>query len=88
VPGKYQTGILDTNIAWAFAPLTQKFAYTAEVSPNFHKKGRAAMEFLAEGTKDTAWLVERGISIVYSPAEVNNQALSKVNHNTYLLIRE
>ena len=88
VPEKYQTGILDTNVAWAFAPLTQKFAYTAEVSPNFHMKGRAAMEFLAEGAEDTNWLVERGISIVYSAEEVNTAHLSKVNHNTYLLIND
>jgi hypothetical protein len=88
VPEKYQTGILDTNIAWAFAPLTRKFAYTAEVAPNFHMKGRAAMEFLTEGAEDTEWLVERGISIVYSPGEVNNEELSKLNRNTYILIRE
>ena len=88
VPPSHQIGILDTHEAWPFAAITKKFAYTAEVAPNFHAKGRSAMEFLDNGAKDTKWLVERGISIVYSSGEVENDELIKVNHNTYLLLSE
>ncbi|MFC1990726.1 hypothetical protein ACFLU9_01070 [Chloroflexota bacterium] len=87
-PPQYQVGVLDTAKAWAFAAVTGKFAYTAEVSPNFHAKGRSAMEFLENGARDTSWLVERGINIVYSSEEIDNNQLIKVNNNLYLLARD
>ncbi len=85
VPQKYQIGILDTHQAWAFAAISGKFAYTAEISPNFHAMGRSAMEFLEGGAKDTSWLEERGITIVYTAEPVDNAKLIKVSNNTYLL---
>ena len=86
VPPQYQIGVLDTNMAWSFAAITQKYAYTAEVAPNFHAEGRAAMKFLENGARDTSWLIERGIDMVYSPEPVENDELIKVNNNLYLLV--
>ena len=88
VPPQYQIGVLDTGRAWAFAAVTKKLAYTAEVAPNFHAKGRSAMEFLNNGARDASWLVERGISIVYTPQVVDNNQLIKVSNNLYLLVEE
>ncbi len=88
VPPSYQIGILDTNQAWPFAAITGKYAYTAEVAPNFHDKGRRAMEFLETGAKDTLWLNSRGISLVYSHEEVSNDDLIKINKDLYLLVED
>jgi len=86
VPPSYQIGILDTHEAWPFAAITKKFAYTAEVAPNFHAKGRSAMEFLETGSKDTSWLLEEGITIIYTSEAVENNNLIRVNDRTYLLV--
>lgn len=85
VPLQYQIGVLDTGVAWAFASVSGKFAYTTEVAPNFHEKGRSAMIFLHDGARDTSWLEDRGITIVYSPGTVENKELIKVHNNVYLL---
>lgn len=86
VPPSHQIGILDTHEAWPFAAITKKFAYTAEVAPNFHTKGRSAMEFLETGSKDTSWLLEEGITIIYTSEVVENNDLIKVNNRIYLLV--
>ena len=85
MPSQYQIGVLKTDTAWAFAAVTGKFAYTTEVAPNFHEKGRSARAFLHEGAKDTAWLKERGITIVYAPGTIDNSDLIKVHNSFYLL---
>ncbi|MBM3131521.1 MAG: hypothetical protein FJZ95_00605 [Chloroflexi bacterium] len=87
VSSEYDVCVLDTGEAWAFASVTGKYAYTAEVAPNFHDKGRSAMEFLADGATDTAWLAERGIDMVYSKSPVENNDLVQVHDNVYLLMR-
>jgi len=86
VPPSYQIGVLDTHQAWAFAAITGKYAYTAEVAPNFHDKGRRAMEFLETGAEDTSWLLKERISIIYTSEAVANTELIKVNNSTYLLV--
>ena len=44
------------------------------------------MEFFQGGAMDTSWLVENGISIVYTSGVVENNKLIKVNRNLYLLV--
>ena len=88
VPPSYQIGILDTYQAWPFAAITGKYAYTAEVAPNFHDKGRRAMEFLETGAKDTLWLRKERIEIIYTSEVVANTELIKVNNSTYLLVHK
>jgi len=87
VPRQYNVGVLDTGVAWAFASVSGKFAYTAEVAPNFHDKGRSAMAFLHDGARDTSWLQDRGITIVYTPQAIENSDLIKVHNNVYLLAK-
>ncbi len=86
VPDQYGIGVLHTSVAWPFASVSGKFAYTAEVAPNFHAKGRSAMEFLQDGASDTSWLKERGIAIVYTPQAIEDSELIKVHNNVYLLV--
>jgi len=87
VPDQYEMAAVDTGVAWAFASVTEKLTYTAEVAPNFHPEGRSTMRFLSAGANDTSWLEERGISIVYSSAAVRNNELAEVHDNVYLLTR-
>ena len=86
VPPSHQIGVLHTGEAWAFAAVSGKLAHTTEIAPNFHAKGRSAMEFLNNGAQDTSWLRARGISMVYTPVMVDNNQLIKVNNNLYLLL--
>jgi len=86
VPAQYSIGVLDTGVAWSFASVSGKFAYTAEVAPNFHDEGRSAMKFLQDGASDTSWLKENGITIVYTPWAIENSELMKVHNNVYLLV--
>lgn len=86
VPPQYDIGVLDTGVAWPFASVSGKFAYTAEVAPNFHAEGRSAMKFLQDGASDTSWLKEKGITIVYTPRAIENNELIKVHNNVYLLV--
>jgi hypothetical protein len=79
-------GVLNTSEAWAFASVSGKFAYTSEISPNFHAKGRSAMEFLRGGANDVLWLKERGIDIVYASRANDSDELVKVHNNVYLLV--
>jgi len=44
-----------------------------------------AYEFLRGGCTDTAFLREKGISIVYTRQECNNPGLVEVRENVYLL---
>jgi len=86
VPAQYGIGVLDTFVAWPFASVSGKFAYTAEIAPNLHAEGRSAMKFLQDGASDTSWLKERGITIVCTPWGVENNELIKVHNNVYLLV--
>jgi len=87
VSSDYEIALLDTSVAWPFAAVTGKYAYTAEVAPNFHPTGRSAMEFLQDGVTDTSWLEQRSITIVYSPNPIKNEDLAEVRDSVYLLIK-
>lgn len=87
VPSEYDVALLDTGVAWVFGAVTDRYAYAAEVAPNYHPRGRSAMEFLRDGAPDTSWLEERGITIVYSPGPIKNEELVEVRDNVYLLTK-
>lgn len=86
VAAEFNLAVLHTSEAWAFAPVTGKYVYAAEAWPETNAKGRAAMEFLIDGAKDTEWLRRNGIRIVYAEGRVENDSLTPVHRNTYLLI--
>lgn len=76
--------ILDPWKATAFAALTGKNIYTR--THEFPRpKDREATKFLEEGCQDTAFLKEKGISIVYNRKDCQNPALAQVRENIYLL---
>jgi hypothetical protein len=86
VTPRYQTGIADMGLNCPFAAVSGKNVYTSEVSRHFRSKEPPATEFLTNGATDTRWLLEEGISIVYTGQPVVNDHLNKVNRNLYLLI--
>lgn len=86
VPPQYDTCLVDKGMAWAFAPVTGKFGYYAEIAPNPHPEGRSVMEFLQNGLTDTSWLKDRDIDMVYTQGLVQNDDLVEVHNNVYLLM--
>lgn len=85
VGAEYRTAVLNTGDAWAFAPLTGKYVFAAEAVPHYTAEGRSAMAFLASDAKDSLWLRDHGISIVYTPGDVLNEDLELVHERVYVV---
>lgn len=84
VDSSYDKAILDPWKSTAFTAITGKTVYTrigAKPGPSDEK----AYEFLRGGCSDTAFLREKGISIVYTQWECRNSDLEKVRNEVYLL---
>ena len=80
----YEKTILDPWKATAFTAITGKDVYTrihAFPKPSDEK----ASKFLEEGSSDTTFLRENGISIIYTRGEVHNPDLIEARENIYLL---
>lgn len=80
----YDKAILDPWKATAFTAITEKHVYTRIHAFPTHSD-RKAYEFLRGGCTDTAFLRERGISIVYNRGSCSNPDLVEVRENIYLL---
>ena len=80
----YDNAILDPWKATAFTAITEKTVYTRiHVAPGAEdEKARA---FLKDGCTNTAFLIENGISIVYTRQSCDNPELVEVRKNVYLL---
>jgi hypothetical protein len=81
---EYHKAILDPWKATPFGVITGKKVYTrihAYPTPTDEE----ASKFLNEGCRDTAFLKENGISIIYTTGECQNPDLTKVRENVYLL---
>jgi len=84
VDESYEKAVLDPWKATAFTAITQKNIHTrthAYPTPSDEE----AYKFLKDGCTDTAFLKDRGISIVYSRDSCNNPDLVEVRKNVYLL---
>jgi len=80
----YEKAILDPWKATAFAAITGKYVYTRiHVAPKL--SDNKAHAFLKGGSKDTDFLSENGISIVYNTGKCSNPDLVEVRENVYLL---
>ncbi|MFC2007450.1 hypothetical protein ACFLVB_02505 [Chloroflexota bacterium] len=80
----YEKAILDPWKATPFTALTEKYIYTrTHVAPT--TKDKKAADFLRNGCKDTAFLRENGISIIYSLEPCSNPDLLEVRKNVYTL---
>ncbi|MFC2002729.1 hypothetical protein ACFLV4_02120 [Chloroflexota bacterium] len=80
----HQKAILDPWKATAFNALTGKYVYARKHSTPT-PKGSEARDFLESGCKDTAFLIENGISIVYNQLPCSNSNLVEVRKDVYLL---
>ncbi len=80
----YQKAILDPDKGTAFTAITGKYIYT-RVHNAPTDMDLEATRFLDNGCRDTVFLRENGISIVYTPGECLNPDLVKVKERIYLL---
>ncbi len=85
VPDSYQKAVLDPWSATAFMALARREVYARIQHEAQHEEHFRAYEFLENGCRDTDFLRENGISIVYSLDEVFNPDLIQVRENIYLL---
>ena len=84
VDENYKKAILDPWKATAFTAISEKNVYT-----RIHKapgsRDKKARTFLKDGCTDTAFLIQNGISIVYTRQSCDNPELVEVRKNIYLL---
>ncbi len=79
----YDKAILDPWKALAFTAVTERSVYTRIIAfPT--PTDEEAYKFLSGGCRDTAFLSENGISIVYSREPCSNPDLKEVRENVYL----
>ena len=87
VDDSYQRAILDPWKATPFTAIAGKYVYTrTHAFPT--DTDRQANLFLNNGCKDTAFLKENGISIVYTTGTCDNPDLTEVRENIYLLKKD
>ncbi|MBA7674032.1 hypothetical protein ES703_82239 [subsurface metagenome] len=84
VGGDYEKAVLDPWKATPFAAITQKKVFT-RIHGYPKPSDDEADAFLADGCRDTGFLRENGISIVYSRGECSNPDLVEVREYVYLL---
>jgi hypothetical protein len=84
IDNTYNRALLDPWKATAFVAITQKSVYTRiHVSPL--PRDLEAYQFLDNGCRDTAFLRDNGVSIVYTRDACDNPDLVEVRENVYLL---
>ena len=84
VDGSYRKGILDPWKATAFSAITGRPVVT-RIGEAPTVKDAEVVRFLSDGCKDTAYLKNNGVSIVYTPVTVQNPDLVEVRQYVYLL---
>lgn len=84
VDSSYERGILDPWKGTAFTAVTGKNVYT-RIGEYPTARDNEAYTFLQDGCKDTTFLRENNISIVYTRGECLNSDLVEVRENVYLL---
>jgi hypothetical protein len=84
VDSSYQKAILDPWKATAFTAITGKQVYT-RITERPLPSDEEALKFLNSGGKETAFLMNNGISIVYTRGSLDNPDLVEVREHVYLL---
>jgi hypothetical protein len=84
VDKSYERAILDPWKGSAFTAITGKYVYTY-IGGGPTVIDEKAYEFLRSGSKDTTFLEDNDISIVYNRWECHNPDLVEVRENVYLL---
>lgn len=88
VPEKYRYALTEIGPGAPLAAISGKHVYIGEVTPARFTKFPLVAEFFAGSAGDTEWLVEEGLSIVYTGSPVENEDLIKVNRNSYILLEK
>jgi hypothetical protein len=83
VGNEYNLALLDPWKATAFTAVTGKKVFRRTTMTTLHED-RQIYKFLAEGSKDSAFLRDKGISLVYTTSPVENPDLYEVRENIYL----
>jgi hypothetical protein len=84
VDDSYSKALLDPWKATPFAAITGRYVYTRiHMGPDEITAG--ASKFLTEGCRDTGFLKENGVSLIYTRQEVDNPDLVPVHEWVYLL---
>ncbi|MDI6917069.1 MAG: hypothetical protein QMC80_04660 [Thermoplasmatales archaeon] len=84
----YDKAILDTWKAVPFVAITDKKAYlllSEGASEAFTEKNRKTVEFFQDNCKNTSFLTENRISIVYTTGRCDNPDLIQVRERIYIL---
>lgn len=84
VGAEYQKAVLHPWKATAFTAVTGKYVYT-RIHNEAGDNDKIAFKFLSDNCTDTAFLIENGISIVYTYGKCDNSDLMQVRENVYLL---
>jgi hypothetical protein len=85
VDSSYEKAVLDPWKATAFTAITGRHVYT-RITAHPWPSDEEASKFLSQGCKDTAFMRNNGISIVYTRASCDNPDLVEVRKYVYLLI--
>ncbi len=87
VPETFEKGILDPWKGSAFTPISGRQVYT-KIGGTLGPTDALARSFLWDGCRTTSFLIQNGISIVYSREPVNNPDLIEVADGVYLLANQ
>lgn len=88
IDDKEADALLDPSTAWSFYPITGKPAYSAVAYPWGMNQIIKIYRFLSDGARDTEWLTEKKIDLIYSPFELENPDLVKLHEFIYILRKE
>ena len=80
----YKKALLDPWKATPFSAITGKNIYT-RIHGGPKPIDFEAQNYLNDGCKDTTFLTENGISVIYNPEPCSNPDLTKVRESVYLL---
>jgi hypothetical protein len=86
VDASYQKALLDPWKATAFSGITGKYVLT-RIGEAPTGKDVEVINYLNGGCKDTNYLIDNGVSLVFSPIKVENSDLIEVHPQVYLLKR-
>jgi len=90
---QYSNAVLNPYVAWAFVPISGKYVYTAQALPWGEEQVAEIRGFMAAGARDTSWLMERNIDLIYvdinySPQHFQNPDLVEVRNKVYIVRKE
>jgi len=90
---QYSKAVLNPYVAWTFVPISGKNAYTTKALPWGLKEATEIRNFMAAGGRDTSWLVERNLDLIYvdthyTQYHLQNPDLVEVRNKIYILRKE